>query len=245
METKQDINRFLSLIIQEGLYINRRNLQYHLDTLFKEIDLKDKKVLDIGGGSGLHSFYAAFRGAKRVVCVEPEAEGSSLGITDKFYRLKKLLKYNNVELKPLTFQKLESNDETFDVIILHNSINHLNEIACINLTRDTKSKAVYQELLSKIFSLSNYGAKLIICDCSRNNFFSLLKIGNPFASSIEWHKHQSPEVWVKLLRQVGFANPKIRWLSFNTLRNLGRFLTGNKLAAYFLTSQFCLTMDKA
>ena len=186
---------------------------------------------------------ATCRGAKKVVCLEPEAEGSSSGVTDKFHKLNKLLERNNVELKPVAIQALESEGETFDVILLHNSINHLDETACINLLRESKSKAVYQEIFSKIYSLSNKGAKLIICDCSRYNFFALFKIRNPFAPTIEWHKHQAPEVWANLLGGAGFMNPKIRWSSFNTLRNWGRVLIGNKLMAYFLTSHFCLTMD--
>ncbi len=85
--------------------------------------------------------------------------------------------------------------------------------------KDNNSKAVYHE----IFSLSNKGTKLIVCDCSRYNFFALLKIRNPFSPTIEWHKHQSPELWAKLLKEAGFINPKIRWSSFNTLGKLGKF----------------------
>lgn len=244
MRTAQDIDFYLNTVIKEGLCSSKGRLQFHMNTLFEGIDFKNKKVLDIGGGSGLYSFYAAIRSAKNVVCLEPEAEGSSSAATDKFHKLRELLERNNVELRPITIQAFEPEGETFDVILLHNSINHLNETACINLLRESKSKAVYQEIFSKIYSLSSKGAKLIICDCSRYNFFTLFKIRNPFAPTIEWHKHQAPEVWANVLGEVGFVKPKIRWSSFNALRNWGRVLTGNKLVAYFLTSHFCLTMDK-
>ena len=244
MRTEQDIDFYLHTIIKEGLYSSKGNLQFQMDTLFRGIDFKNKRVLDIGGGIGLYSFYAACRGAKKVVCLEPEAEGSSSKVTDKFHKLSKLLELNNVALKTVTLQAFEPEDETFDIILLHNSINHLDETACINLQRDSNSKAVYQEIFAKIFSLSNKGAKLIICDCSRYNFFAMFKIRNPFAPTIEWHKHQAPEVWAILLGEAGFRNPKIRWSSFNRLRNWGRVLFGNRLMAYFMTSHFCLTMDK-
>jgi hypothetical protein len=61
---------------------------------------------------------------------------------------------------------------------------------------------------------------------------------------IEWHKHQSPKLWARLLAQAGFANPIIRWNSFYTLRSGGRLLLGNRVAAYCLTSVFCLTMER-
>jgi SAM-dependent methyltransferase len=244
MRTAQDIDLYINVVIEEGLFANKGRLKFHMDTLFEGIDFKNKKVLDIGGGSGIYCFYAASRGAKKAVCLEPESEGSSSGVTEKFHKLEQHLQRDNVELMPITLQALEPEGETFDVILLHNSINHLDEIACINLLRESRSKSIYQEIASKIYLLSNRGAKLIICDCSRFNFLPLLKIRNPFAPTIEWHKHQAPEVWADLFGEVGFVNPKIRWTSFDHLRNLGRVLTGNKLMAYFLRSHFCLTMEK-
>ena len=244
MKTEQDIDLYLNTVVQEGLHSDKGKLRFQMKTLFRGIDFKNKSVLDIGGGFGLYSFYAAGRGAKRVVCLEPEAEGSSSGTMDKFHKLNRLLECHHVELKPVTLQALEPEAETFDVILLHNSINHLDETACINLLRESKSKAVYRKIFSEIDALSNQGAKLIICDCSRYNCFALLRIRNPFAPTIEWSKHQAPEVWANLLSEAGFVNPKIRWSSFNKLRHWGRILIGNKLMAYFLTSHFCLTMDK-
>ncbi len=76
------------------------------------------------------------------------------------------------------------------------------------------------------------------------NFFALLKIRNPFAPKIEWHKHQAPEVWAKMLDCVGFVNPIVRWSSFNRFGSLGRVLIGNKLMAYFLISHYCLSAVK-
>ena len=83
MSTVSNLEGYLSAAVKEGLYPNRGNLQYHLKTLFKNIPLENRRVLDIGGGSGLHSFYAACMGAKEVVCLEPETEGSRSGIETK------------------------------------------------------------------------------------------------------------------------------------------------------------------
>lgn len=244
MRAEQDIEVYLNTIIREGLFSSKSDLQFHLDNLFRGIGFKNKRVLDVGGGFGLYSFYAACRGAKEVVCLEPEAEGSSLAVNEKFRKLNKLLKCDHVTLEPVTLQAFEPDGELFDIILLYHSINHLDETACINLLKADSSKNIYKELFSKISSLSNKGTKLIICDCSKYNFFALLKIHNFFTPTIEWHKHQAPEVWASMLGEVGFVNPKIKWTSFNRFRWWGRLLFGNKFMAYFLMSHFCLTMDK-
>jgi hypothetical protein len=244
MSTKPNLEGYFSAVIKEGLYPNRGNLQFHLKTLFKNMALENRRVLDIGGGSSLHSFYAACMGAGEVVCLEPETEGSRSGMEAKFRKLGGILGYNQVKFEPVTFQAFEPKGKQFDIILLHNSINHLDETACINLLNDEASRTIYLNMCSKLNSLASGGAKLIVCDCSRYNFFALLRIRNPFAPTIEWHKHQAPEVWVDLLSQVGFVNPRIRWTSFNTLRSPGRVLLGNKLLSYFLRSDFCFTMEK-
>jgi SAM-dependent methyltransferase len=244
MRAGEDIERYLNAVINERLYSNKRNLEFQMDFIFKGIDFKNKRVLDIGGGCGLFSFYAGCRGADMALCLEPEAQGSTSGVQGTFRKLQGLLSAPNVLLETSTFQSFESDGETFDVILLHNSINHLNETACINLLKDENSRAVYQSIFSKLSSLSKKGTTLIICDCSRHNLFALLKIRNPFAPKIEWQKHQTPEVWVHMLGSVGFANPIIRWSSFNRLGSFGRVLIGNRLMAYFLTSHFCLSMVK-
>ena len=244
MPIEPNLEGYLSAVIKEGLYPNRGNLRFHLKTLFKGIALENKRVLDIGGGSGLHSFYAACMGAREVVCLEPETEGSRSGLGAKFRKLGGILGYNQVKFEPVTFQAFEPAGKQFDIILLHNSINHLDEIACINLLNDEASRAIYLNICSKLSSLASGGAKLIVCDCSRYNFFALLRIKNPFAPTIEWNKHQAPEIWVNLLSQVEFINPSVRWTSFNTLRSPGRVLLGNKLLSYFLRSDFRFTMEK-
>jgi SAM-dependent methyltransferase len=241
---KNKLDLFLDTIIKEDLYPSKGNLLFHLDTIFKGIDFRNKRFLDIGGGYGIHSFYAGCKGAKEVLCIEPEFEGSSSKTIEKYRYLNNILKLKNVRLETKTIQDFEPSDTKFDIILLHNSINHLNEYACINLLKEDSSKSIYISIFSKISLLSNNGAKIIICDCSRYNFYAMLKIINPFVRTIEWHKHQSPETWISLLKEVGFIKPKIKWTSFNTLRFVGRIFIGNRIMSYFLNSHFCLRMEK-
>jgi SAM-dependent methyltransferase len=240
-----DNELFYEMIMNEGLYSNRKTLEFHLNTLFKGINFRNKRVLDIGGGKGIHSFYAAWRGAKEVICLEPEADGSSSGVIEKFQRLSRSLRLNNISLEQEKIQSCDPKGRKFDLTLMHNVINHLDEIACMRLLEDKAAKASYREVFLKISALSANGATLIICDCSRYNFFALFKLPNPFVPSIEWHKHQAPEVWIELLNEAGYINSQIRWSSFNKLSKLGRVTLGNKIASYFFMSHFCLMMQKS
>ena len=151
---------------------------------------------------------------------------------------------SNAHLLNTTLQEFDPEGQSFDIVLLHNSINHLDEEACINLLKSSDAKARYDSIFSKLRQLGLPGSSLIIVDASRYNFFSLLHLKNPVARSIEWHKHQSPTVWARVLGEYGFSNPKIRWSSFNTFRELGRFFLGNRIASYFLTSHFVLQMRR-
>lgn len=238
------LDKYYSSVIDSKLFSNKNNLKYHMNYLFKGTSFQDKRVLDIGGGNGIYSYYASCKGAKEVVCLEPYSDGSTNKAINEFILLGKLLKYDNVSIKPITFQDYSLDCGCFDIILLNNSINHLNENACINLLQDQNAKSIYEEIAENICSISCHGATIIICDCSRYNIFATLKTKNPFAPSIEWHKHQSPKVWSSIFSKAGFEQTKIRWSSFNRLRLLGSVLLGNKIMSYFLNSHFCLYMRK-
>jgi len=235
---------YFDAVSKERLHPNKGNLKFGMHTLFGGIDFQNKRGLDIGGGRGLHSFYAACAGAKEVLCLEPESDGSLSGVIARFQKLRRVLNRDNIALSATTLQDFEPDGKEFDIILLINSINHLDEIACINLLSDANSTATYLEIFSKLYKLSANGAKLIICDCTRHNFFAFIGIRNPFAPTIDWRKHQAPEVWADMLSDVGFVSPRITWSSFNSLRLWGRVFLGNKFIAYFLISHFCLTMEK-
>jgi SAM-dependent methyltransferase len=238
------MDNFLSIMIVNGAFSSISNLKFRLEQIFKNIDFKGKNVLEIGGGYGLFGFYASIKGAYYVVNIEPQGAGSASGVSKKFNTLRDALGIYNVELQPSTFQDYDPLNKKFDIILLYNSINHLNEKACVDLRTNTKSLIVYKNLFEKIDSLSTTNAKIIICDCSNKNLFPLLRLKNPFNKSIEWHKHQSPNVWSKLLNESGFSNHKISWTTFNRFGKFGNVLLGNKYVSYFLTSHFCLKMDK-
>lgn len=241
---KSHLDELYTILLEEGSIKNKNKARYYHNFLFRDINLSESKVLDIGGGRGVLSLYAATMGAKRVICLEPESDGSTPGASNSFERIKIKLGLNNVFIESQTFQVYQPGNTKFDVIVLHNSINHIDEDACVNLLEHENARKIYLEHFKKINLMSSSHAQLIICDCSRHNFFGIIGIKNPFVSSIEWHKHQTPETWVALLSEVGFYNPRVRWTSFSRLNKIGWLLAGNKLISFFLKSHFCLTMDK-
>lgn len=243
-ETSQKLDQFYSIAVKNKLYSSRNRLKTHLYFIFGDHNLAGKNVLDVGGGAGLLTFFAAANGAC-AICVEPEFDGSSNGMIERFYRIKKDLNFfsGTADLQKITFQNFNP-DKVYDIIVLANSVNHLDEDATKSLSQDKAARERFIEIFKKMYLMIQPGGRLIITDCDRRNFFNDLGVKSPFMPTIEWDKHQSPYLWLELLREVGFSRPSVRWSSPNSLGRLGRLLFGNRLVAYFLFSHFRLEVKK-
>jgi SAM-dependent methyltransferase len=238
------VRAYFSALATEAPERNLGNLRFYLDYLFDGVPLRGRSVLDVGAGDGVYSFYAAASGAKRVVALEPEAAGSSAGVVDRFERMEQRLGLDSVQLLPQSFQEFDPSGERFDVLLLHASVNHLDEEACIVLHEDASARETYRGVFSKLADMSAEGAHLIVADASRHNLFARLPFKSPVQPYIVWEKHQPPELWAGLLAEAGFTQSRIRWSSFNTLRRPGRLLLGNRLGAWLTLGVFCLTMRR-
>jgi len=236
---------YFELLKQHGFATSIKWTKFQLEDVFDGVDLKNKRMIDIGGGSGIYSFYAAVRGARDIVCLEPEADGSSTRSTGFFGVLRSALPSAPVRLDSRTIQEYPIDDGPFDVVFMHASINHLDEEACVTLLDEPSSWQRYKTVLTRVSELATPGAQIIVCDCSRYNLFASLGIKNPLAPVIEWEKHHAPEVWAKLLQETGFHDPKIKWEPLYRFGRVGKLLLANRLAAYCLKSIFCLRMTKA
>jgi SAM-dependent methyltransferase len=243
MNKNEIVEEYYRYAIKERLFSKR--IKYYMERLFQGLPFEGKRVLDIGGGTGVFSFYAASMGAKRVVCLEPEADGSTSGVTQRFKDIQATLKYEaEIEQCATTIQAFNDNRGKFDVILSHNSINHLDEDACINLMSNPVATETYRAIFKKLGDLAEKGATLVVADSARKNLWDLLHLTNPFVPTIEWEKHAHPKDWAALLAEGGFGNPQIRWLAFTRLGHAGQAILGNEVASYFLDSFFCLTMKK-
>lgn len=242
---------FLNTVSKQNIFSKKGNLgnpsklAFYLLNLFRKVNLKNLNVLDIGAGVGVFSFYVSLMGAKRVTSLEPELEGGSETMNQKFNLIKNKLGINNVELSKRTFQELDEKSGPFDLILMHNSINHLDEDSCIKLQTDKSAMHVYMKLFAKLFSLTSNNGLIIIADCSRYNLFGDIGMKNPFAPTISWKNHQSPYFWRKMLEKAGYEYLSLQWTSLSKFGKLGKILMSNPIASYFFFSHFTLCMKKS
>lgn len=237
---------FYQIMESKGYYSSSERLRFYLDSyLFDGVELDGKSVLDIGGGNGLFGFHAMVRGAQRVVVMEPEFDGSSANMIRDFHAIKTLMgEPENIEHTYDLLEDYDRENNTFDIVLIHNAINHIDEQACIDLQDSEAAQATYHRYFEYLEQVCKPGATLIVCDCARRNLFGDLRLPNPFARSIEWEKHQAPQLWSKMLQQHGFSQRSIRWTSFNALGAIGKLLCRNPLIAYLTHSHFRLEMTR-
>jgi cyclopropane fatty-acyl-phospholipid synthase-like methyltransferase len=232
---------FETIVAETKKYHDKKGIIFKLESLFRGIELKDKKVLDIGGGDGLMSFYMAHIGAD-VCCLEPDSDGSAEVDSSDYHHFEKEtgLKIN---LYRKTFQEYITDDQ-FDLILIHNAINHLNEQACERLRYDEGAFNLYTDYFKKLNTLLKKDGILIISDCSGKNFWNDIHQKNPFIRNIEWEKHQSPRLWSHIASKADFNKMNLTWSTFNRLGIPGKVILGHAPIAYFLSSHFNLYLTK-
>lgn len=228
---------------------SRRVLPRYLNWLFRDVSLDDALVYDIGGGTGLISFYAAERGARRVVCVEPLGDGSRGDMLADFQRATETVgNGDRVALETVDLATFAGRDpEKADIVVLHNVVNHLDEEACKRVgTGDPAARAAFIRIFEAIRGLMSDGGAVIVADAGRDSFWSKLGVRNIFAPTIEREVHQQPEIWRDLMLEAGFADPVIRWTPFFKLMtgvgDVDVTLGPRALSAYYSLGHFVLTM---
>lgn len=192
------------------------------------------------------SFYAASRGAHRVVCLEPSEAGSNPAMDEQFLKWQAGLGPGvKVDLVRETFQNLDPGDQKYDVVLIHNAINHLDEEACARLQYDANARAAYVSMFQKLADLTSDGGDLIITDAGRKNAWNALGLRSPFAPTIEWDIHQQPKIWAGLAAAGGFSETQITWRSHDKLGAAGQALLGNRVGGWLTNSMFILRMRRS
>lgn len=187
--------------------------------LFRDIDFRNKTMLEIGCGKGMLCLWAALHGA-HTMGLEPLAEGcyDSSECHQAFRSMAEQLNLPQARILPVTVQAFDSPKNYFNVVLSVASINHLDEKSCIALAESAAAVREYQNIFRNIAAMMKLGGKLIIMDAARHNFFGDLGLRNPMSPNIEWFKHQQPESWARLLSECGLGRPDIRWASGKLLR---------------------------
>jgi SAM-dependent methyltransferase len=202
--------------------------------------LAGRRVLDVGCGSGAIALWAALHGASHVTGLEPETDGSTQSTLSQFARLTQDLGLDDrVAASPKFLGDFPSPAEPFDVAVLYNVINHINEPATERLHLDTSAEEEFLPDLLHLRSLLSPNAVVIVADCARNNFWNSVGLRGPLTPTIEWHKHQEPDTWTRVFERAGFERHDLRWSPISPLYFLGDHTSSHALQ-YFAASHFVL-----
>lgn len=208
--------------------------------LFEGIPLAGAQVLEIGCGRGAWSIWAALHGASHVIGIEPGADGSTAGSLDTMRRSIMILGLDDrIDARSELLQDLPRPDTPYDVVMMFNVINHLDEDAVTVLHKDHHACQRYIALLQDLRARMHAGSWLIVADCGRDNLWLRLGLSSPLAPTIEWHKHQNPDTWINIFEQAGFRSVDLRWSPLQPFPKL----TANWLVQYLTGSHFVLRLQ--
>lgn len=221
-----------------------KKFKRYLDRLFTGVEVKEKRVLDVGAGVGVFSVYLALRGAASVDALEPEQAGSQKEMALGFRKMIDNLKILNVVLETKTFQQIMPTIRPYELLLLHNCINHFDEEACAKLHFSLEARNAYIDVFRSLNRIIKVGGQILLADCSRHNFFDYLGLKNPFGPSINWKIHQPPEIWMDLALEAGFECQSLRWTTFSHFGNWSQLFLANRAAAFFLSSHFSMVLRK-
>jgi cyclopropane fatty-acyl-phospholipid synthase-like methyltransferase len=218
-------------------YATKRRYLVRGQFLFDGITLNDAHVLEVGCGKGAWALWAALHGARKVTGIEPEDNGSTKNVLAKFRQtIEAIGLTSQVEARAEFLHQLAAPEVPYDVVIMYNVINHLDEDAVVNLHQAPNAVARYVDLLKDLRLRMRAGGWVIVGDCGRDNFWLRLGRGSPFVPTIEWHKHQNPDLWVKVFEQSGFQKYDLRWSPLQPIPKL----TANAWVQYLTCSHFVL-----
>jgi len=120
------------------------------------LDLRDKRILDVGSGNGYYGFRMLGEGAKYVICLEP-----NLNHCVQFLSINQYVASDSIKIIPERIESLDSTEGSFDVIfsmgLLYHQRNPLEHIRSLSTHLNKKGIIV----LETIIAPSSYGKVLI------------------------------------------------------------------------------------
>jgi len=222
----------------------KHNFAHH----FGSLDLENRSVLEIGAGPGHLAALCMARRASRVVALEPESNGAIEGINKQFARLtESVVLGDGIEYLPISLEEFIATGrrETFDYILMRNVINHIDEDAVtrLHLPDADQERKRYIKTFEEIRNLLSDTGILLASDVGRYNFWNSIGLRFPACRTINWNKHQDPDVWEALLSEAGFASMDVKWLPLRRLRHF-KVIVSRKCVAQCLNSYFLIRAKK-
>lgn len=220
--------------------------RYFADLIFDGVPLAGKRVLDVGGGTGIGSFWAVLAGgAESALVLEPSMDGSPTDVHRKFADMAEAAGTGDrVQLLPIVLEDLDPALGAFDVVLLHQSINHIGEAYVADLPHSLAGQQHYHAFFDVLAERTAPGGTLIVMDSSNRNLFGDIGRRSPLLPTVDFRMHQPPEQWSGMLAYHGFVEERITWLTRREAGMLGTTMLRNKLASYLSTSFFVLQMRR-
>lgn len=218
-----------------------QDMTFRWKNFLGNIEVRGKRVLDVGCGTGKHSLYlASLGGAREVVGVDPsEGAGSPAEAYEIFQRGAIRLGLQNVRLIRDDFRAVHFS-EKFDIVLSIAALHHI-YVSDTDACLDAYARQEYRRLIEKFYDVVDKGGWLIIVEASRHNITQITKkIGIPapgFLKSMSWDTKQVPEMWISLCREVNFSNISMDYYVPYRLRWLGLMLR-NRFFNYLTSSVY-------
>ena len=234
---------YLSMMEHDG-HSNPPAFFHSANELFGEVDLRGKRVLEIGSGRGLMSALMGLAGASRVVSLEPELAGASAGMIRTQQERVRALKLANVEVVVADFNTWAAPEQAFDIILSRASINHLHH-SDKHALRHRETYENYVKAASKIYSLLVPGGVFIATDASRYAFFTAVRrlgISRPWRrkkTGVNWQHHQTPVTWKRIFKSAAFKRIEVNYPVPHKLQHV-RLLADTAPANFFMKGSFIL-----
>jgi len=217
---------------------------YFKNYIFNDVSIENKTILDLGGGNGIASFYALHKTKNcSAWIVDPIAEGSNQLMTDQYNTLKDKIDPARIHFHRDFIDTLQK-PEYFDIILMHNSINHIGEDIIEHVESNKEHWDQYLTRLEPVILRAKKGAHIVIADCSNKNFWNDLGMRNPLAPNIDWNLHHRPQVWRRMLKELGCSHSETRWTARREFLAPGKFMLANRFFNYFLGSHFVSVYKK-
>jgi len=237
-----------ALAFEEATRHSVEDITYRCRQLLKQIDVRNKDVLDIGCGTGLYSFFlGSYGGARRVVGIDPsEGEGSPDNVHEVFARNAQKLALKNVEFVRADF-RTASFDTKFDIILAISALHHVYETTR-NMLVDPDAKNEYRKILKQIYDLLNDGGNLIIMEASRSHFTQITRKfgfhGRGYMKNMSWNTKQVPTAWMTLLKEISFVDIEMNYWVPYRLRAMD-FLLKNPVSNYLTTAAYVVRAGRS